>query len=320
MKRNIIRNYNYINRYEYSWYHDFGKPIKTGSNKNKRFSDTTLKGHWCVDKNDPDYNIYCSCCHTHFSSTMIGYNESDTLVTPQLTHCPICKCTILPSTINLSVSYSKKGKTQQRYIYEELRSNSRQYWDYLASIEISKKNHDINEKVFNLLEWDNRENWYRDIVPFITEVDYEDRQSNLSIPGGVSDSNSVYRFDNDIEFASFNDNNWFNFVPEELDINYEWKFKVGDIVTDGEDIMVIRYLPEIHPSNKDYNKFRVTYNGNTYWIIRLDKNGNCKDIEDEVCYLHTFYTENKLEKVDEQTSKYWKEKIKGKNFCCGFSF
>ncbi len=115
------------------------------------------------------------------------------------------------------------------------------------------------------------------------------------------------------------DNSIYKFLPEELDPNYKWKFNVRDIVTDGEDIMLIVSLPKLDPrsnlditSNIEIGKVQVY--GNTYGIIRLDEDGNDKNLDDHYAYLHNSFNENQLQKVDAATSNYWKQKIEGKNF------
>lgn len=172
-------------------------------------------------------------------------------------------------------------------IQEELKKNT-----------IYQENKKNLQKIFDILDWNNRANWYNEIVPMIESVDNINRISIVS----KDDKTDFY---SETSFA---------FIPEELDVNYNWKFDIGDIVTDGNDIMVIIHLPEIHPKNNDYEKNRVMFNGNTYWIIRLDENGEDKDANDSTYYLHNFYNENQIKKVDAATSKFWKDKIRGKTF------
>ena len=149
-------------------------------------------------------------------------------------------------------------------------------------------------KVFDILEFNERGSWSNLITPYIKKIDPINRVSYIG-----------------------NKERTFAFIPEELDINYPWKFKIGDIVTDGNDIMVISHLPEIHPENTDYVYQRVLINGNTYWVVKLDEDGNDKDTDDPVYYLHNYFNENQIWKVDEETSNFWKEKIKDKKlFCC----
>jgi len=161
---------------------------------------------------------------------------------------------------------------------------------YIIS-EDEKKFYEILEILKN---WTNRENWKSQIEPYIIKTDIELRISYIT------------------------EDDWFAFLPEELDINYQWKFKVGDIVTDGDDIMVITHLPNIHPENKDYREELNQINGNTYWIIRLDKNGNDMDINDPTYYLHNYFNENQIWKVDEETEKKYKELMKGKKYYINF--
>lgn len=113
------------------------------------------------------------------------------------------------------------------------------------------------------------------------------------------------------------DDTVYNFIPEELNPNYSWKFNLGDIVTNGKDIMVIVSLPKLDPrlnldmtSGVEISKVQVY--GNTYGVIQLDENGDNKDSEDHYAYLHNSFNENQLRKVDEKTSNYWKQKIKDK--------
>lgn len=167
----------------------------------------------------------------------------------------------------------------------------------LIKNKIYQENLAIHSKILGILEWSNRSNWFDQITPLIKEVDMINRKSRFSEDDGTD----------------FYTSDWFTFIPEELDINYPWKFNIGDIVTDGNDIMVVIHLPDIHPQNIDYNQLRVIDYGNKYWIIRLDENGNNKDKDDPVYYLHNSFNENQLQKVDEITSNYWKQKIKNKN-------
>lgn len=140
-----------------------------------------------------------------------------------------------------------------------------------------------------LKDIDHRNNWFDQISPLIDEVDLNNRRSRIG-------------------------DYWYAFIPEELKTDHLWKFNKGDIVTNGSEIMVIRALPELDIRENDYCYIRVMEHGNTYFIIRLDENGNDKDIDNPDYYLHDFFTENQIHKVDIETEVKYKNLIKDKQF------
>lgn len=115
----------------------------------------------------------------------------------------------------------------------------------------------------------------------------------------------------------FIDNMVYEFIPEELDPNFHWSFDLNDIVTDGKDIMVITNLPLLDPrSNLDVtSKIEIsklqTY-GNRYTVIKLDNNGNDKNLNDPYYYLHNTFNENQIWKVSDDVAEQYQNKIKGK--------
>lgn len=116
---------------------------------------------------------------------------------------------------------------------------------------------------------ESRSRWKELITPYINYVD-KDRWSAIG-----------------------NDNSLWAFIPEELDHNYNWKFNIGDIVTDGKDIMKIVQLP-ILDIRREFNVDLVQFFGNRYTIIRLDENGEDKEKDNPTAYLHQDFNENQI--------------------------
>lgn len=136
--------------------------------------------------------------------------------------------------------------------------------------------HDFYYKIFKL---ENRGKWYELLEPYIIEVDIQNRMTLI----GDKDSTD--------EFDSY----WMSLTPEELDPQFQWKFNIGDIVTDDVDIMKIVALPVLDPrSESTFNPLQIDEYGNRYFIMRLNKDGENKEAGDPIAYLHQKYNINQI--------------------------
>ena len=125
-------------------------------------------------------------------------------------------------------------------------------------------------KIFDLK---NRANWKEMIEPHITEIDVNERMTKL-------------------------DDEWYSFLPEELDPDFKWKFNLGDIVTDGSKILKIVHLPTLDQrSEYDFDPNHIDETGNRYFCIALNENGEELDKDNPYGYLHQKYTENQIHLV-----------------------
>ena len=107
----------------------------------------------------------------------------------------------------------------------------------------------------------NRNKWYELISPLIENVNYENGCSSIG-------------------------SSWYSFTPEELDINYNWKFNIGDIVKNKNgDILKIVNLPLLDPRRSEYNNLQVQEFGNKYHV------------EDGFTMFHIDYRQDELELV-----------------------
>jgi len=151
-------------------------------------------------------------------------------------------------------------------------------------------NSDVYYTVCNIFKNVDRSEWYNLIKPLIEDVDMKTRKSKIG-------------------------KYWYAFIPDELKIDYPWKYNIRDILTDGTNIRVIRALPELDPrSSLDYFYMRVMEQGNTYYTIRIDENGNDIDINNDTYYLHDYFNVDKLYKLDPKTEKFYKDIIKNKKY------
>ena len=97
------------------------------------------------------------------------------------------------------------------------------------------------------------------------------------------------------------DSSWISFIPEELDPQFQWKFNVGDIVTDGEEIMKIVALPVLDPRAEEvFNPLQIEEFGNKYSIIRLNENGENKEAGDPTAYLHQAFNIDQIRLVTQE--------------------
>lgn len=136
-------------------------------------------------------------------------------------------------------------------------------------------NKKIIKEALRIFKEEERTKWFNLIKPLIKSSNHAKRTSQI---GGIT----------------------FALLPEEISMNYKWKFKIGDIVTDGKDIMKIVQLPALHPNiilpedKKQYLYLYMQTSGNTYSIIRLDENGEDKEKDDPIAYLHQEFNENEI--------------------------
>ena len=130
---------------------------------------------------------------------------------------------------------------------------------------------DYNDLI-HILRIENRNNWKNEIEPYILDKNLESRTCYID--------------------DGFKMN--YNFLPEELDPNFNWKFNIDDIVTDGKNIMKITTLPELDPRKSEYDPELVLEFGNIYEIVRIDKDGNDIESEDPWAYLHQKFNQNQI--------------------------
>lgn len=136
----------------------------------------------------------------------------------------------------------------------------------------------------NIFKLENRNKWFELITPHIISVDEKERLTEINIDGSSS-------------FAAF--------IPEELSPNYNWKFNIGDIVTDGKDIMKIVSLPVLDPRTEslnleEYIPDKVWEYGNMYNIIRVNEQGEDIEKDDDIAYLHQNFNINQIHLASQQ--------------------
>jgi len=132
----------------------------------------------------------------------------------------------------------------------------------------------------DLFRKDNRTNWLHDIQPYIIKVDYNEGRSYINFEDG--------------EF-------WVSFTPEELDSNHLWMFNIGNIVTDGKDIMKVTNYPPLHPKAESfYDPNMVIEVGNKYQVIRINEVGEDIEVKNPYAYLHQSFNEKQIHKASQQ--------------------
>lgn len=138
----------------------------------------------------------------------------------------------------------------------------------------------MDKLYYEIFKLENRGKWYELLEPYIIEIDYIDRMTLL----GDKDSSDDF------------DSSWLNFIPEELDPQFQWKFNIGDIVTDGKELMKIVALPVLDPrAENEFDPLQIDEYGNRYSIIRLNKNGENKEFDNPAAYLHQKFNINEIQ-------------------------
>ena len=89
----------------------------------------------------------------------------------------------------------------------------------------------------------------------------------------------------------------YSFLPEELDPSYQWKFNIGDKVTNGTGIMKVIGLPVLDPRNEENFQAEAVWEfGNKYITTFIDNEGNELEDKDSDLYLH-YFNENEIQCV-----------------------
>ena len=134
----------------------------------------------------------------------------------------------------------------------------------------------VHEVVDIILNRD-RSEWYDLIIPYIKDIENEYCLRRVVLLDG-----------------------WYmNFLPEELKPDHVWRFKLGDKVTDGDDIMIIDEYPLFHPENKiPITRYNISEFANKYHIYRIDDNGNkIEEFPTDHSIPHLDFNENQLQLV-----------------------
>lgn len=123
-------------------------------------------------------------------------------------------------------------------------------------------------------ELDNRDNWYNDMLPYIIKTDDKEGYTYIRFEDG---------------------DYWAAFLPEELKPDHQWKFKVGDLVTDGKDRLKIVAVPPLDV-RRDYPYYTssILEFGNKYAVALVDDNNEIVDNNDTYEYLHLRFNEKEL--------------------------